>query len=353
MVLGIGVAVAVITVGIAIFVWRVLPPNPVGRSATAESTRIPDAILAWPGSDDVRAGDDSGTFTGNLSGLAIESAQANGQAILWAVQNDPATLFRLVETDGRWLPSSQMSLRFPNGTGKVDAEGVTLGGSSHAGIYVASERDDAVGKVSRNSILRYAPGVSSRPLVATHEWDVTSALRPVRPNSGIESIAWVPDSALVATRLLDEATRRPYAPAAYPEHGMGVFLVGLESDGTIHAFTLDHVRGSFTRLASFSSGHPNVMALDYDRDTGLLYATCDDSCANRISVLEVVAGRFVVRQRYAPPSTLPNANHEGFAVTTAAQCVDGRKRVFWADDSRTNGHSIRAATIPCDRAWLP
>jgi len=38
---------------------------------------------------------------------------------------------------------------------------------------------------------------------------------------------------------------------------------------------------------------------------------------------------------------------EGFAFTSNAECVSGRKPVFWADDSETGGRSIRQASITC------
>jgi len=43
-----------------------------------------------------------------------------------------------------------------------------------------------------------------------------------------------------------------YNPGDYPDHGTGLFFVGVEATGQIHAYALDHVTGAFTRI----SGRP-------------------------------------------------------------------------------------------------
>lgn len=305
----------------------------------------------WPGSDDVVAVDAAAAFRGNVSGLAYGSARAGSPAVLWAVQNGPGTLFRLTLTGKQWVTSPEeragVRLRYPDGKGDVDAEGITLADRDDRGVYVASERNESA-KGSRNSILRFMPERAGRELRATHEWNLTRALPESPPNAGLEAIAWIPDSALVAARFIDESTSAPYAPARYPEHGTGLLFVGLESNGMIYAFALNHVTMAMTRVAAIATGQRAVMSLEYDRDSGLLWAGCDDTCGNRSATLAVEAsGRFVVRRRYLPPTTLPNANNEGFAITTRAECVNGRKPVFWADDGDTRGHSIRTASLPC------
>ena len=44
---------------------------------------------------------------------------------------------------------------------------------------------------------------------------------------------------------------------------------------------------------------------------------------------------------------MPNLNNEGFTITPDSECVGGSKPVFWADDGNTDGHALRAGTIPC------
>ena len=39
--------------------------------------------------------------------------------------------------------------------------------------------------------------------------------------------------------------------------------------------------------------------------------------------------------------------NEGIAIAPESQCANGNKAFFWTDDGETNGHSLRADTIPC------
>ncbi len=58
-------------------------------------------------------------------------------------------------------------------------------------------------------------------------------------------------------------------------------------------------------------------------------------------------GKFYIRRGFERPSTMPNINNEGFAITPEASCVGGFKPVFYSDDSNTNLHAIRRDSIPC------
>jgi hypothetical protein len=315
----------------------------------------------WPGSDDVQTVDGTAVFGGNLSGLTYEAA-GNGQpAVLWAARNGPGSIFRLIFSGGIWTPdasngwSAGKLLRFPDGLGEPDSEGLTIvAGASSGGVYVASERNTSVSSVSRNSILRFDASAAGSTLTATHEWNLTADLPIVGANLGIEAITWIPDSMLVANGFYDESKGRAYAPADYASHGTGIFFVGVEANGIIYAYALNHATNSATRVATIVTGFPGVMGMEYDRDTGYLWATCDDGCGNTAGVLQVdvtagspTRGRFLAPQRYARPTTMPNINNEGFAFAPQSACVSGRKAVFWADDSETAGHAIRTASIPC------
>ena len=315
----------------------------------------------WPGSDDVQTVDGTAVFGGNLSGLTYEAAGSGQPAVLWAARNGPGAMFRLVFSGGIWTPdatngwSAGKLLRFPDGLGEPDAEGITIvAGASSGGVYVASERNNSANSVSRNSILRFDASAAGSTLTATHEWNLTADLPAVGANLGIEAITWIPDSMLVANGFYDESKARAYVPADYASHGTGIFFVGVEANGIIYAYALHHATNSATRVATIVTGFPGVMGMEYDRDTGYLWATCDDGCGNTTGVLQIdvsvgslTRGRFLAPRRYARPSTLPNINNEGFAFAPQSACMAGRKSVFWADDSETAGHSIRSATIPC------
>jgi hypothetical protein len=140
----------------------------------------PPTSNPWPGDNTVRTVDAANTFSSNLSGLTYETP-ASGGPVLWAVRNGPGSIYRMVLRNGTWVPdtdngwSGGKSLRYPDGTGEADAEGLTLVNNSAAGgAYVASERNNSANAVSRNSILRYDVSGGSTTLTATHEWNLTA-----------------------------------------------------------------------------------------------------------------------------------------------------------------------------------
>ena len=135
------------------------------------------------------------------------------------------------------------TLVYPDGTGIPDSEDLTAAEAGSPAMYVATERDNAVGATSRLSVLRYDTSASGSTLTATHEWNLTADLPVVGPNLGFEAITWVPDTALVASGFFDPHAGHAYNPADYPNHGTGLFFVGLEANGTIYVYALDHVTG--------------------------------------------------------------------------------------------------------------
>lgn len=312
--------------------------------------------FAWPGGPEVSAAAEMSQFPQNLSGLTYEPAAGAQGPVLWAVLNSPPTLLRLVPAGTTWASSladgwgAGKTLRFPSGGGNPDAESVTKAERDAPFVYVSIERDD--GGPSRLSVLRYDTSLPGTTLVATHEWDLSAdLLPPVGPNQGLEAITWVPDALLVAQGFVDERLGTPYDPAAYPGHGSGLFLVGVEGKESIYAYALDHgAAASFTRIATFASGHPNVMAIELDRDTGYLWTICDDACGNKTAVLHIgatVPGRFGVRRVFDRPAQLSQSSHEGFAVTPESECIGGLKPVFWSDDANLGGRALHRGTIPC------
>jgi len=326
------------------------PPPPPPPAPTLE---------AWPGSSSVQTAGVVNVLGGNLSGLAYEASGSAAPGVLWAARNGPGTLYRLVWNGTTWGSDpangwgSGRTVRYPNGTGNPDAEGVTFAGSASAGLYVATERNNDVSGTSRNSILRFNPA-GTGALVATHEWNLTSDLPAVGSNTGLEAIAWVPDSYLVARGFHDEARNAPYNPTLYPDHGAGLFLVGVEANGRVYAYALNHVAGTFVRVASFASGFAGVMGLEFDRELNQLWVVCDDGCSGRSAIFEIdtrtgsaTLGRFITTRLFARPTGMSNLNNEGFAVGSQAECVASTKTVFWADDAATSGHALRRGTVSC------
>ena len=308
---------------------------------------------AWPGGTSISTVDTRDALGGNMSGLAYEDSVAGD--VLWAAKNGPGTLHRLVFNGTNWVPdatggwSAGKLLHYPNGLGDVDAEAVALTAAGSAGgIFIASERNNAMSGTSRPAILRYDAAAAGTELTASMEWNLTADLPDVGANLGLEAITWVPDAFLVSEGFVDQVTGLAYRPSTYANHAGGLFFVGLEANGMIYAYALNQSDGSFTRVASFTSGFPGVMDLEFEPETGALWAECDDTCQGRSAALYVTpTGVFAVTTVFERPTGMPNLNNEGFAITPQSSCVAGVKPVYWADDSNTDGHAIRSGTIDC------
>ena len=184
-------------------------------------------------------------------------------------------------------------------------------------------------------------------MTANAEWNLTADIPATGANLGLEAITWVPDTFLVAQGFVDTHLNKPYDPADYPNHGNGLFFVGVEATGAVHVYALDLTGTNFTRLATFTSGFPSVMDLQFDRDLQQLWAVCDNTCNGRHSILRVSGGAFVVAATFERPTGMPNLNNEGFAIAPQGACADGVKPVWWADDGETGGISIRGGNVPC------
>lgn len=331
-----------------------------GGTAGAATAGESGELSAWPGPDDFITVPASGLVQGNVSGLTYQPAAGAASAVLWATANIPGNLYRLVpdaeglvsDSDNGW--SSGKRLRFPDGQGAADAEGVTLAASAADGVYIASEHDNAAASISRMSILRYDVAQAGASLSATHEWNVTSALPAVGANQGIEAITWVPDGYLTERAFFDEAAGQAYDPGSYAAHGDGLFFVGVEGTGEIHGFALNHDDESFQLVTTISSPFPGVMSLEYDRDVGYLWFGCDFVCDNRTGVLAIdtspgsaTLGRFIVLRVFERPVGFPNTDNEGIAIAPETECDGGFKSFFWTDDAALDGFALRQGRVPC------
>lgn len=310
------------------------------------------STLAWPGSADVVTVDNASFFGTNLSGLSYEPANGATPAVLWAVQNSPSKLYRLLFDGSNWVPdaglwSAGRLMHYLNGTGAPDTEGITKADLASAAVYVATERDNNANQVSKLVVLRVDTSTASGDLVTTNEWDLTADLPAVGPNLGLEAITFVPDAALVAAGFIDASTNAAYDPALYPNHEGGVFFVGVEGTGMVHGYVLDHSAGSFVRVASFSSGQSGIMDLAYDREYGYLWGYCDNTCGNKSTVFQLNGGSFQVSRVYGPPASLPTSNNEGITFAPSAECSEGQRSFFWSDDDQIGSHALRRGSIPC------
>ncbi|MFN0029784.1 MAG: lamin tail domain-containing protein [Acidimicrobiales bacterium] len=339
-------------------------PTPTTTSSTSTTVAPTTTTTAasgtpWPGDQAVQNAS-TFVFGGNMSGL-IEEGTGATPGVLWGARNGPGALFRMVWDGTKWVPDAANDwangklLRYIDGTGDVDAEGVTFPGpNSSGGLFVASERNNLNNTVSRLAILRFDPAAPGTTLTATGQWELTADLPAVGPNLGLEAITWVPDIYLVGGGFYDEHLAHPYNPADYPNHGSGLFLVGVEGTGAVHAYALDLSGTGFTRVATFASGFPGVMELQFDRDLNELWAVCDNTCNGRHTLMRINGtGRFAAAATFARPTGMANLNNEGFSIAGAAQCSNNLKPVNWADDSETGGVAIRRGMLSCTAFVAP
>lgn len=329
----------------------------IGSLATTVALLVaapPASGAAWPGGNDVAVADAADALGGDVSGLAYQGSGSSAPGVMWAVDNGDSKLQRLIFDGTLWSPdpangwANGKMLSFPSGGAtRPDAEGVTLVDGDPNAVYVSSESDLSV-NASRLSVLRYDVTAAGATLDATAEWDLTADLPSVGVNAGLEAVTWIPDSVLVAKGFRDEARAAAYDPATYPNHGTGLFFVGVEGTGTIHAYALTQGGTSFSRVASFASGFPGVVELTFEPQTRLLWAVCDNLCGGQWSTFDVGSGgAFAAVSTYDRPSGLGDFNLEGFAIAPEAECVNGRKPVFWADDDNNENHVLRAGTLDC------
>jgi hypothetical protein len=265
-----------------------------------------------------------------------------------------ATLYRLVPSGDIWVPdtdngwSAGRSLNYTDGSGEPDAEGVTHAEDGDSAIYVAAERDNDADDTSRLSVLRYTDSST-----ATHEWNLTATLPTVAANRGLEGITWLPDTFLTAETFYDEQLIKTYDPLDYPNHGTGLFALGLEGNGMLYVVALNHDDSTVALVAIIASGEAATNGLDFDRETGYLWTYCGKNCANIASVFAVGGdGRFALGARLLAPEVMTSRDNEGFAVAPEASCETSEKPVYWADDANIDGHALLKGAIPCGE-FLP
>lgn len=321
----------------------------------------------WPGKDNVQYVDASDAGLGeNTSGITYQPKSIDGIGYLWVVKNYPSELFRLVfnTSTNKWITTQVWKLKTLSGK-SLDSEGVTKAEWDSSIIYIASEKEGGHGAPSKLGIIAYNTATSS----PTHEWDLTykpnnpdSVNDPVDSNKGWEGLTWVPDSDLVNSQFYDQRGAKIYNPADYPDHGSGLFLAGLEANGKIYVYALNHRDLSFKKIAVFNAGFSKdkqldtVIGLEYDRSTRYLWIHCDNNCDNSSKILEVESdsaspnfGRFTITAELASPKSLKNSNFEGIAMFPDEECTEGSKSFFWVNDDGKKKKTLSHDLIPCGK----
>jgi lamin tail-like protein len=339
--------------------WSRCPEGAGALSDTEVGTKgLPNACApatAWPGGaavSPVASGAGLSAGTGDVSGLAYEGSGTTAPGTMWIVDNGLGLLYKTTSSGGTWAPTASWNLNYPGGSGTPDAEGVTITDAGSAGgVYVAAERDGAGG--SRPAILRFAPSGAGGALNATNDWNLTTDLPGLGANEGPEAVAWVPDSYLTAKGFKKDGGAT-YNPADFPNHGDGLFFVGIEQTGQIIGYALNHATNGFTRVSTTSRVMSSVMDLVFDPERQVLWAECDNNCGGRTVSLDVVGGVFAPTVTYERPTgQVTNLNNEGFTIASRTECVGGFKPVFWVDDDNTTGNPLSTGTISCTTGTGP
>jgi len=343
--------------------WGRNPDGTGDFAETAEATkgatnRFAGVVTAepWPGGPDETVLDDTDTFAGDLSGLDWQSsASATGGGVLWGVQNGDGLLYRMVSDGaGGWAPSNAAGtdLRYADGSGTPDAEGVTVTTDDPGAVYVSTERDNDVSSTSRPSVLRFATTDGSQStLRATDEWNLAADFPGLGANAGLEGVTWIPDAWLTANGFRDEHTGAAYTPSTYADHGAGLFLVGVEGTASTYAYALMG-DGSAQRVATIASPFSVVAEVQFDPTLDALWVVCDDACAGRTALYTITDGVFTLDTVFeAPADASRTLANEGFAISDV--CTSGSRATFYADDNDTDGFSLRTGTFPCTVETTP
>lgn len=254
----------------------------------------------------------------DMSGVDFDE---NGRA--WIVNNGDSKLFAVDYDEAKktYSLAGQWTLRYPDGTGKPDSEGISVG--DDGALYVATERDNANKNESRPSVLRFEiPSSASGELKATQEWNLKNHVGEIGANAGLEAV----------------------------EHIEGnVYAVGVEASGEVLLVELG-ADGESTLKQRYKSPFQGVMALDWDADAKQLRALCDEVCFGQSILLKYNSGELVEDSKVQdrPSAMTENYANEGYAkFTKVSACKDGKKttttRHLWTDDGATGKVALRSA----------
>ena len=218
-----------------------------------------------------------------------------------------------------------------------DIEGLTLAGFDEPEtIYLIVE---GKGLIQELDLSRYGSAVLK------NSWNV---VRDLGSGRGAEAITFVPD------RFLEEhgfvgAAGRPYQSRG----GMGgLMLVGHQHRGYLYAFDLNRKDASYTFVGRYRTGREEVSGLEFDRSTGQLYIWHGGDF-NQLEVARLSSSGVGSERRldtiriYNGPGSIKSDNHEGIAIDSTDNCVNGRRSFFLTTDDGKFWSLMQFREFPC------
>ena len=132
-------------------------------------------------------------------------------------------------------------------------------------------------------------------------------------------------------------------PANYPNHGGGLFFVGVAGNASKRLRLRARPRRQHVCVPSAS---PAVKSRSGSVRTTAKTTTCGVTATTRAATRRRSstrnAGAFQINRVYSAPATLSNSNNEGITFAPNAECTFSQTVVFWSADDQLNGHAAAA-----------
>jgi hypothetical protein len=236
----------------------------------------------------------AGPWPGTLPGVEIGSGLPAGYEPSGAVWHTQLYKLFTVWDNGMVSMMDYDGANITNWSVNGDLEGICVSDPNSDFIYVGLERpDDGIAEFN------IATGQMTR------FFNLTPWMQSADPNLGLEALTFVPD-----TTSLEG----------------GYFYAGLQETGTIYIFELPIVSSStdttVTFIDSIHNGLPGISGLDYNTESGLLYAMWRFLHQLRVMSLD---GTILVGW------DLPGDSQEGVALW--AGLTPGQAQIFIAEDN--------------------
>ncbi|MCU7950114.1 MAG: hypothetical protein KZQ74_11015 [gamma proteobacterium symbiont of Bathyaustriella thionipta] len=208
-------------------------------------------------------------------------------------------------------------------SGFGDIEGLTLADYKESNIlYLVQERQGLILEVDLSDYGSFK---------IQNSWNIASTMGG---GDGAEAITFVPDKFLLEQNFVDSKGNLYLSKG-----GMGgLTLVGNQRGGYIYAYDLNRKDSTFVFVGRYMTEREDVSGLEFDRSSGLLYIW-HGAQFNQLSVARLSSSllknepKLETQKIYNGPGAILNEdNHEGIAITSTNECLNGKRRFFLITD---------------------